>query len=103
MVEYDSAFNVTFIEEQKQRIEMRERLNHEHCKDRSLKQTHMWREWLSKYSSLRALSSEKNIKNPKYVLLNYIAKQINLQIEESTAEESVELLDKVLQVFSDPY
>ncbi len=55
---------------------MAQSLRQEHCKDISEKRTKLWKEWILKYKSLLSLSPQIKIKNPKYVVLNFIAKQI---------------------------
>lgn len=58
---------------------------------------------MQKYTAIRNDSVDRSIRNPKYVLLNYIARQITEQIEQAPAEESRNLLSKVLDVFANPY
>ena len=43
------------------------------------------------------------IRNPKYVLLNFIAKEIQKEIIEMSPEESVKHLEKILDVLANPY
>lgn len=103
ILKQDPAFNIGFIEDQRSRLAMRERLTVESCQERHRRETALWTSWVEQYYALRGGSKEKPIRNPKYVLLNHIAKQITQEIETLPAVEGRALLQRVLSVLSNPY
>ena len=77
----DDVFNPYLITEQKDRIKRKDALRRETCQDRNANESKLWFEWVQSYTSERAKSKDKKIRNPKYTLLNFIAKEIQKDIK----------------------
>ena len=74
ILEEDPLFNTYFLTEQKERVQRKDALRRQNCKERHSSEEQIWTPWVKNYLEERAKSKEKVINNPKYSLLNFIAK-----------------------------
>lgn len=74
ILKQDPGFNPFLITEQPERVKRKEMLQNQNCKDRIEFEKSLWRGWVSQYLAARSASKETPIKNPKYTVLNFIAK-----------------------------
>ena len=79
----DPKFNHFFIKEQQERIQRRERLIKYSSEERAAFERGLWQKWVQKYREvLEKHPSKDQIRNPRYVLLNYIARQLKEELLE---------------------
>ena len=70
--------------------------------DRKVYERALWGRWVEKYEEARK-EGQREGRSPRYVLLNYIARQLKEDVKELEGRERVELLNRVLEVFANPY
>lgn len=99
----DPGFNRYFLSQQEQRRHILNLLVTESCEDRTKREKQLWSNWIDKYIKLNP-NKEKQRKNTvQYVLVNQVAKNVTEELNTLKPQQQRELLNKVLDVFSNPY